>query len=75
MDLLSNQLQHVSILRGTVRGDPQEPLYRGRSWILFVCLDILPVICNHNEADICLGQGSQFRKEASGRSSVGANQR
>ena len=41
--------QHVSILRGTIRGDPQEILCRVRSPILFVRSVILT--CNHNEPE------------------------
>jgi hypothetical protein len=33
--------QHVSILRGSIRKDPLETLYRVRSPILFVCLVVL----------------------------------
>ena len=36
-------------LRGTIRGDPQEPLCRVRSPLLFVRSVILT--CNHNEAE------------------------
>ena len=46
-DCFGNQL--VSILRGTIRGDPQESLCRVRSPILFVRSVILT--CNHNEAE------------------------
>jgi len=46
-DCFGNQL--VSILRGTIRGDPQVTLYHLRSPILFIRLVIF--MCNHNEAE------------------------
>ena len=62
--------QHVSIIRGTIRGDPQETLYHVRSRILLFYLVIF--MCNHNEAE----KYKEITVPALERSSsVGVNQR
>jgi hypothetical protein len=60
----------VSIIRGTIRGDPQETLYHVRSRILLFYLVIF--MCNHNEAE----KYKEITVPALERSSsVGVNQR